>query len=101
MLIRILCILGVSSKRCLPAARKGKGNEGSRRVVRRAIFLPTCDKVGAWRWLLCKWSSTLAISGAAAVMKPNLMPLLITFENESNLITRPSVSSDRKDLGSS
>ena len=43
----------------------------------------------------------LAIKGAAAVMKPNLRPLLITFENESILITLPSVSNDRNDFGSS
>lgn len=62
--------------------------------------LPTWDNVGAWRWLLCKWSSILAINGAAAVMKPNLIPLLTTLEKESSLITLPSVSSDKNDFGS-
>ena len=62
--------------------------------------LPTWDNVGAWRWLLCKWSSKLAISGAGAVTNPNLRPLLITFENESSLITLPSVSNDKNDFGS-
>lgn len=62
--------------------------------------LPTWDNVGACRWLLCKWSSILAINGAAAVMNPNLIPLLTTLEKESNLITLPSVSRDKNDFGS-
>lgn len=62
--------------------------------------LPTWDNVEAWRWLLCKWSSILAINGAAAVMNPNLIPLLTTLEKESNLITLPSVSRDKNDFGS-
>lgn len=42
----------------------------------------------------------LAINGAAAVMNPNLIPLLTTLEKESSLITLPSVSRDKNDFGS-
>jgi hypothetical protein len=43
----------------------------------------------------------LATRGEAAVMTPILKPLLRTLEKESSLMTRPSVSRDRKDLGAS
>lgn len=88
------------SKENIPCRSRLGTVPSAENIGRKKATLPTWDNVGAWRWLLCKWSSMLAISGAGAVMNPNLRPLLTTFENESSLITLPSVSNDKNDFGS-